>query len=227
MNILIVAATSLEIAIFTHFLSERARIVSPYQYKLGRTDLQLLVTGVGSVATACRVSEILSKNHFSIAVNAGIAGAFSKDLPLGTMVHVVSDRLGDAGAEMADSAFRDTFELDLDDPNGFPFQGGWLADTFESESPSFKTLPKVKAITVNTVAGTAPTIQTRVSKYQPDIETMEGAAFFYACHVFQQPALQVRAVSNAVEIRNRDNWNIPLAVKNLNAWLIDFVSQYA
>jgi futalosine hydrolase len=54
---------------------------------------------------------------------------------------------------------------------------------------------------------------------------MEGAAFFYACRQFNIPCLQIRAVSNYVEKRNRDNWDIPLAIKNLNNFAIELVNR--
>ena len=33
--------------------------------------------------------------------------------------------------------------------------------------------------------------------------------------------LQIRSISNYVEERNKDNWDIPIAIKNLNSTLID------
>jgi futalosine hydrolase len=53
---------------------------------------------------------------------------------------------------------------------------------------------------------------------------MEGAAVFYVAQQEKIPALQIRAISNLVEKRNKDNWDIPLAIKNLNEWLILFSS---
>jgi futalosine hydrolase len=53
------------------------------------------------------------------------------------------------------------------------------------------------------------------------IESMEGAAFFYACRQAGVPCMQIRAVSNYVEKRNRDNWQIGLAVKNLNTFAVE------
>jgi len=44
---------------------------------------------------------------------------------------------------------------------------------------------------------------------------MEGAAFFYACLLEGITCTQIRTISNKVEKRNKDNWDIPLAVKNL------------
>jgi futalosine hydrolase len=45
---------------------------------------------------------------------------------------------------------------------------------------------------------------------------MEGAAFAYVCAKMKVNAIQIRSISNQVEPRNRNNWNIPLAIKNLN-----------
>ena len=52
---------------------------------------------------------------------------------------------------------------------------------------------------------------------------MEGAAVFYACKMNNVPCLQVRAISNYVEPRNKENWQINLAINNLNNWIINFI----
>ena len=53
-------------------------------------------------------------------------------------------------------------------------------------------------------------------KYNPDIETMEGATFFYICSRENIPFLALRAISNRVEPRNKEKWNIQLALDNLS-----------
>src|SRR5205814_2365395 len=64
-------------------------------------------------------------------------------------------------------------------------------------------LPKVTGITVNTVHGRTSTIAAVVARCRPQVESMEGAAFMYACRLAAVPYAQVRAVSNVVERRNR------------------------
>ena len=49
---------------------------------------------------------------------------------------------------------------------------------------------------------------------------MEGASFFYACEQAGILGIQIRSISNMVERRNKDNWQIGLAIKNLNDTLI-------
>ena len=82
----------------------------------------------------------------------------------------------------------------------------------------------VNALTVAVNAGTKTTIEKRIKKFKADIETMEGAALHYVCLQNNIPFLQIRTISNYVEIRNKDNWNIPLALqKNADA-VLDILS---
>jgi futalosine hydrolase len=71
-------------------------------------------------------------------------------------------------------------------------------------------------LTVNKVHGYDASIDLMQKKYNCDLETMEGAAFFYVCLMENVSFLQIRSVSNYVEPRNKENWDIPLAINNLN-----------
>ena len=54
------------------------------------------------------------------------------------------------------------------------------------------------------------------SKFNVQIESMEGAAFFYVCLKENQAFLEIRSISNFVEPRNKENWEILKAINNLN-----------
>ncbi|HEY0610467.1 MAG TPA: hypothetical protein VGD35_12440, partial [Chitinophaga sp.] len=75
--------------------------------------------------------------------------------------------------------------------------------------------------------GSPASIERLEQKYAPDIESMEGAAFHFACLQEAVPFLQLRSISNYVEARDKSKWNIPLAVKQLNETLIALVEQLA
>ena len=66
--------------------------------------------------------------------------------------------------------------------------------------------------------GNETSIDRIVERLDPQLESMEGAAVFYACRQAGVACLQIRSVSNYVEKRNRDAWKIGLAVKNLNTF---------
>jgi futalosine hydrolase len=81
----------------------------------------------------------------------------------------------------------------------------------------------VNAITVNSATGSDATRNKLLKKFNPDIETMEGATFFYLCKREKIPFLALRAISNRVETRNRSNWNIPIALKSLSEKLKEVI----
>jgi futalosine hydrolase len=204
MNRLIVAATELEIR--------------PFLEK--HPEAEVLITGIGSVATAYQLTKALSKKSYDWVINAGIAGTFNENIPIGEVVEVVSDEFADLGIETS-TAFQTLFEANFLDKNTFPFQDGKL---IPSQPQSGDTLRQVTAITVNTTHGNDLSIHELKKKFRVDIESMEGAAFFYVCLMEGVKCSQIRSISNRVESRNKDLWNIPLAVKNLNEALNNLLS---
>jgi futalosine hydrolase len=150
-------------------------------------------------------------NDFSHLINVGICGAFSRQLKLGDVVNVVEDRIAEMGAEDGEE-FIQYEELKL---------GG--TSVYKSHSSMNLDLPKVKGITVNTVHGCDETITKVLRLFYPEVESMEGAAFFRGCENLIGNCLQIRAVSNYVEKRDKSKWDIPLAIKNVNDFIIELV----
>lgn len=199
MDILIIAATESEILPF---------IQLPKQ---ARTGIDILVTGVGMVATAFSVGQELATKRYDLLLNVGIAGSFRRDITLGEIVYVHQDTFAELGVENGEQ-FIDSKTMGL---TRHTFQG-------TPNHPATNGLRQCKGITVNKVHGSERTIAEVVCRLAPDIESMEGAAVYYAAHEARVPAVQVRAVSNYVERRNRANWQVDLAIENLNHWLVDF-----
>jgi len=177
---------------------------------------KILITGVGMVATAFALGRHLATHQYDLAINLGIAGSFDRNIPLGTVVEVTEDTFTELGAE-DDSRF---VTLDALGFGQTKFTAtAKLADYYTNEKPW-----QVTAATVNTVHGEETSIAKLHQRAAPQLESMEGAAFFYACQQAGVPALQIRAVSNYAEKRNRDAWKIGLAVKNLNTFAEDLLS---
>jgi futalosine hydrolase len=210
-NVLIVFATSSEAQIIQKISGIES---ADGGYRFGRTKIQVLVTGAGGISTAWAMKQWLSSNPYpDLAINAGIAGSYSDRLNIGDVVLVRTDCFADLGIE-SEGRFITLAEAGLMDPDMFPFSGGVIRS--ENKYITTGILPAgVRGITVNTCSGTAETILKLRNKFNPDIETMEGATFFYICAREKISFLGVRAISNKVEPRNRDSWNIPLALGNL------------
>jgi len=206
MKILIVAATEFEIAKSIPTLKE-------YQ-------VDYLITGVGMTATAFALGSRLAVESYDLLLNVGIAGTFDTSQRLGTLVSVIQDSIFELGAE--------------DQEEFIPIEKlGFGQSSFQEKLPektlksSYTRLLRVPGITVNKVHGNKNTIELLRTSFAPHtIETMEGAAFFYAASQVNTPAIQVRALSNYVESRNTENWEISKAVEELNAWLIEFMKEH-
>ena len=195
-----------------------------FHFSKNDLDLQFLITGVGMTATAFSLGHVLAKNQYHLAINAGIAGAFNRELKIGDVVQVVSEQFGDLGVEEKDGRFTDVFEMGLVEKGQPPFTDGLLKNEGSSQ---FSFLPTSKGLTINKVHGTKASIEAIQKKYAVDLESMEGAAFFYACLLSKMPFLEIRSISNYVEPRNRENWDLPLAIRNLNKVLMEVVKVLA
>ena len=223
MRILLVAATPFEITPVREHLVTHFERISDYYFKKNDLEVQILVTGVGMTYTGFALGNALARQPYDLAVNAGIAGALNRSLKLGDVVHVVSERFADLGVEEADGKFTDVHELGLIDPDQLPFQNGELRN---GQATEFEFLPKCKGLTVNKVHGSPVSIESIQQKYTADVESMEGAAFFLACLVSGVPFLEIRSISNYVESRNREAWDLPLAIENLNNVLINLFETF-
>lgn len=212
-RILLVSATDFEIEPTLRFLNKRQSL-KKNTYLLEQLQLTVCITGAGMVNTAFQLGQFKG-DDIDLAVNVGVAGSFGK-FPIGSVLNVTNDCFSELGAEDGD-AF-----LSIDDL-GFGKQNVSIQKPFSSGT--LNKLPEASAITVNTVHGNAATIADVQRRYACDLESMEGAAFIQAANAFGWPALQLRSVSNLVERRNKDNWNLPLAIEQLNKVLLDLIHE--
>ena len=225
MRILLVSATAAEIGPVTAGLRrEGDRGPKTTRYVGAGHDVDVLVTGVGMVATATWCVHALCRERYDVALNLGVCGSFDRSLTPGTVVHVVSDRLPELGAE-DDETFLSIHELHLLDENDPPFVNGRLVNQAPPVSATLASQPAVNGITVNTVHGRDQSIAAVAERVAPQVESMEGAAFMYACLVHGQRFAQVRAVSNLVQRRNREAWKMSEAVASLGATALRMLNE--
>lgn len=204
MKILVVAATEMEIA----------------QFIKKNTSAETLITGVGIPATVYHLTKKLFQEKYDIVIQAGIAGTFANEIKKGDVVTVDVDAFADIGIE-ENKTFKTMFELGFEDENNFPFSSGRLTNI--SEYPKKLGLKGVVGITVNKITDRKKQTKRIDKKFNPTIETMEGAAFHYVCLQQNIPFMQLRSISNKVGERDKTKWKIKEAVDNLNKELIKLV----
>jgi futalosine hydrolase len=210
-RITVVAATQLELIP----LFEKLHPVKSDFHGLFITDsLHILITGMGMLNTAAHLTLYASKYERDFFIDAGICGAFNTDLKIGDVVQVVSETYGDFGVEN-DEEFEDFFDMGFIDKKEDAFHYG-LCEPIEHPMQQQLKLKRATSITVNKVHGNERSIKIIREKYNADTENMEGLAFYYVLKLLNKPGIEIRAVSNYVEKRNKENWDIKTAVSNLN-----------
>ena len=222
MNILIVSATTFEIAALRAHLKAKFVQTAEHQFQKGDVKVALLITGVGLPLTSYALGRVLALDEWNLVINAGIAGSLTERFEPGSVVQVVTERFADLGVEEADGQFTAVHEMGLVEKGQFPFDD--MGRMQNQHAQGFDFLPQAHGISVNRVHGSAGSIEQLKAKYpDAEIESMEGAACFYACLMEQVPFIQIRSVSNFVEPRNRENWEIDKALSGLNNTLIELL----
>lgn len=206
MKLLIVAATEFEIA---PFISTKIAV-------------DILITGVGSPACIYALTKRLQQIKYDFVIQAGIAGTFKNSFPLAQTFFIKTDVFADLGIYETDRFFT-LFEKSFADPNTVPYKNGWLENSIKNTF----NVSTAKSITVNTVTDNFLQTSLFTKKYDPDLESMEGAAFHYVCIQENVPFLQLRSVSNFVGERIKTNWKMKESIQNLNHHLSRIVLELA
>lgn len=203
MKLLLVAATPTEIA--------------PTVAAFPQTEV--LYTGLGSMLTAYHLGKRLASSTPDLLIQAGVGGAVDLHLPLGGIYRIVSDRQVDLGAEDRDENTLGPSDIGFPLPPPFDRYGALPAPSLTGDWVDH--LPKAHGGTVNRAHGSRRNIQ-RLRRRFPtvQVESMEGAAFFYACADAGAMGIQLRAISNYVTERDRAAWRLDKAITSLNDELI-------
>lgn len=180
-------------------------------------DISFLTTGIGMLATAVRLSATVQNAGFDLIVQAGIAGSFDNNLPLCGVYRISEDTIADMGVE-EDHVWKDVFDMQLVTGNERPFRNGRL---YAPDLAALYTdgIPAVNAISVNEISTRLERIIQLKKKYNPVLESMEGAALHFVGAEFNIPFIQLRAISNYIGERNKANWKVKEAIANLNETL--------
>jgi adenosylhomocysteine nucleosidase/futalosine hydrolase len=169
-----------------------------------RDDVSSIISGVGLTATTYATTRLIYQQRPDLLILAGIAGAYAHSgFKIGDVSLVSTEVEGDLG---------------FFTPQGFVHLAHLPIDMeFERRHtlscpylPAQALFPLARSMSVN--AAMAPFINTS----EVDMENMEGAAFFHTCLQENQAFLELRAVSNFVDIHN-DEWDMQGSVKAMTA----------
>ncbi|TMI64398.1 MAG: futalosine hydrolase [Bacteroidetes bacterium] len=213
MNILIVAATAIEIKPFLQYLKKRK----------DEADIDVLITGIGLTATTYSLTKHFTIKKPDLVIQAGVAGCFDSLVELGEVLMIKQDTIADQSVVEL-KKLKTLFDLNLVPHDQHPYTSGWLINPLNR----FLGLPgikQVKGISVNQISTSAEMIKFYRKTFNPVTESMEGAALHYVCLIENIPFIQLRSISNYIGERNKKKWDMQDSIKNLNKELIKLVKK--
>lgn len=214
-NILLIAATAIEIRPFLKFIEKE---------KKGDTGIDILVTGIGLTACTYFLQKQLSLKKYDLVLQAGVAGCFDSSVNLGSVLVVERDTIADQSVVEL-RKLKTLFNLGKLPANQFPFKNDWLINPYKVIMK--KTgIKKVKGISVNQISTDKKMITFYKNTFNPTTESMEGAALHYVCLMENLPFLQLRSISNYIGERNKKKWDMQDSIVNLNDVLVNFVNNF-
>ena len=215
MNVLLVAATALEIRPFLdHFR----------QNGFEKHEVDVLITGPGLMAATHSLTGQLAIKKPQLVIQSGIAGCFNKKLVLGSVVAVKQEVVADEGVVEA-KKFKTLFDLKLVKENQFPWKKGWLINPDVGKLIKGLGLKAVNGITINQITTDPRQIKEYISRYKAVVESMEGAAVHYVCLQSAIPFLQLRGISNYIGERDKSKWDFRNSIGNLNKAIIKLLEK--
>lgn len=224
MKILLVSATELEIKPLLLHYKKISRISDNLMLiELVNVHVYVLITGIGYHSLIYKLTKTLNQFKFDLVINVGIAGSYNIN-DVGNVVNVKSELFSDMLIEDNDNTYT-LFEKKLINKDSFPFKDGLLINETITQNEIINNLKTVAAISSNTIHGNNETIKKIKKIFSPDIESMEGAGFFYVCLSEKIPFFQIRAISNKVEPMNKQNWDFDLSIGKLNETIIEILNK--
>ena len=212
MIVLLVVATARELSPFLQQYQNSDKFFPP-----GIT-IDILVSGIGLTASTYHLQKQILLKRPDCIIQAGVAGCFDHQLPLGSVIAVKQDTIADQSV-IELNKLKTLFDLELVPHNQFPFKKGWLVNPHRRLLKHSK-LKTVKAVSVNQITTLKQMKEFYTNQFDPVAESMEGAALHFVCLMENIPFLQIRSISNYIGERNKKNWNMKDSIANLNKELI-------
>lgn len=202
--ILVVAATEFEMNSLRTSLSKKSPLC------------QTLITGVGPTETAMVLTRFLCHppQEIELVVMFGIAGAYiqpkgQKQPELLDICLAKREVFGDLGVsldgyiEYLDHSLVGTIDYELDP--------AYQRNCLEILNSHNVNCYCGNFITVSSVSGTVARGEMLRVRWDGLCENMEGAAAAKVCREFSIPFVELRSISNLVEDRNMENWQLEKA----------------
>lgn len=235
--ILIIAAMRMEIILLEATLENSVRMKSAgFEYlegKLGKLKIIVCAGGVGKINAAAATAVLIEKLHPRLVINTGCAGAYvSSGLSVGNLVVASEEVLVDEGVIVEDG-WKDLSYMELPalDHGGRRHFNNIALSRHASEKAMQLAdyygvfLMRGRFATVSTCSGTVQRGEELAERWNVIAENMEGAAVAQVCLRYGIDCLEIRGISNLVEERDMDRWELRRAVEVAQRFVLKYLEE--
>ncbi len=224
MKFLLVVASLEDIAPFiAHFNAELqpgSALKFLHSAKILHHEVDIAITGAGVYQTTYKVTKVLSKQKYHLALKMGLGNAYKPETAIGAVLNIINDKPGDFGM-MVNGEWKDHYDFGLIKTEDEPHVRGGLVNFTNAYMNVFLPFKKVVGVTVSHYAD-KQTYLMRKEKYKADCETGDGLGFVYPCLFEKQQFYQLCVIERNLATGEE---NPHLAIEIMNAILIDIVNK--
>lgn len=235
--ILIIAAMPMETLLLENAMLQSARIkTGGFEYvegALGNLRIVVCAGGVGKINAASATAAMIERHRPLLVINTGCAGAYiGSGLSIGDLVVASDEVLADEGI-VVEEGWKDLRYMSLPTLD----MGGRLCfNTIPlSKHASEKAmqladyygvfLMRGRFATVSTCSGTRQRGEELSRHWNTISENMEGAAVAQVCQRYGLDCLEIRGISNLVEERDMEKWEIRRAVEVAQRFILKYIEE--
>jgi len=204
-----------------------------YRGKFQGKDIILAATGIGKVNAAITTAVLTQRFPVSAVIFFGVGGAYpGSGLSVGDVAVASREIYGDEGVidsrgwhsmkkigiplvRSGKKTFFNEYPL-----SSFPLPARSASKTASAEEVPFNT-QKGTFVTVSSATGAMSRAKELEKRFRAICENMEGAAVAHLCALHTIPLLEVRGISNMVGVRDKRKWNLKLATRNCQQFVLN------
>ena len=194
--------------------------------------VDFMLTGVGTTSTCYQLTKALLKaqasgNPYTLIMDLGIAGSFDlAKFPIGSAAVIAEEHAGNLGFE-TETGFKTLFDYNVWKPNEHPYTDCALKRSplpYKHLEKKLNEYPSAVGVTVQTVTCDPLKVTEMRNRFNSEIESMEGSAFYYVALQEHVPFFEIRTVSNAVGESDSKKWDSAAALRSLENCCEDILS---
>jgi len=216
-----------------------------YIGNLSGKEVVYSVSGIGKTNASHAATLLIRDYSPAIIINFGVGGAYpSAGLKVGDIAVATKEIYADEGVLVKEGfsnmqvtgipIFKRGNEKYF---NEFPLDKAFFKKAVKSFGSSHPPIPplvrggeggvKFKSgafVTVSACTGTIKRALELEKRFKAICENMEGASIAHLCCLYKIPCIEIRGISNIVEDRDTEKWNIRLAAENCQKALINLLA---